>query len=262
MTVLLATTVQSSGIKQLFESLRDILNETNLVFDADGMKIVTMDVHRHSLIHLHLAASKFDVYECAQPVVLGVNMLSIQKLTKTLTAHDIVSFRVDSPDALDFQLVFKNQDKFTETAYKIKTLDLDSEDITVPDVDMDAGLSLRAMDFQKSVRDMCHIASSVRIVATRGKLSMTCQGDFAERETTITRNDHGLVFHIEPQENEQVGGTYSLKYLNTFSKASNLSAFFDMFLKNDFPLIIRYPVVDLGELRLILAPETQDAEES
>jgi len=45
-----------------------------------------------------------------------------------------------------------------------------------------------------------------------------------------------------------------LKHLVLFTKCTNLCPAIEIYLKNDYPLIIRYTVANLGEVKLVLAP--------
>ena len=50
-------------------------------------------------------------------------------------------------------------------------------------------------------------------------------------------------------------GVFALKHLVLFSKCTNLCASIELYLKNDYPLIIEYMVASLGEIKLCLAPK-------
>ena len=55
--------------------------------------------------------------------------------------------------------------------------------------------------------------------------------------------------------NEIVQGVFSIKHLVLFTKCTNLCSTMELYLKNDYPLIIRYDVSSLGSIRLALAPQ-------
>ena len=57
-------------------------------------------------------------------------------------------------------------------------------------------------------------------------------------------------------------GMFELKYLVLFTKCTNLCASTQIHLKNDYPLVLRYMVANLGEVRLVLAPKKQKTETS
>jgi hypothetical protein len=65
---------------------------------------------------------------------------------------------------------------------------------------------------------------------------------------------------VERKTNEIVQGMFELKYLVLFTKCTNLCSSTEIYLKNDYPLILRYMVANLGEVRLVLAPQKQKTE--
>jgi DNA polymerase III sliding clamp (beta) subunit (PCNA family) len=44
--------------------LKEIITETNIVVDKDGLKIITLDSTENVLIHLKLNADKFEGFYC------------------------------------------------------------------------------------------------------------------------------------------------------------------------------------------------------
>ena len=52
-------TVQSGAFKILIEALRELLTDTVIEFDKNGVKILTTDTSRTVLVHLWLDGSKF-----------------------------------------------------------------------------------------------------------------------------------------------------------------------------------------------------------
>jgi proliferating cell nuclear antigen len=54
-----------------------------------------------------------------------------------------------------------------------------------------------------------------------------------------------------------VQGVFSLKYLVLFTKCTNLSSSVEIYLKNDYPLIVKFMVASLGELKLCLSPNVE-----
>ena len=53
-TVLLIKTVQISPFRTLMTALKDILLETNISFQPDGIRIINMDKSHTILVHLFL----------------------------------------------------------------------------------------------------------------------------------------------------------------------------------------------------------------
>ena len=51
-----------------------------------------------------------------------------------------------------------------------------------------------------------------------------------------------------------IQGEFSLKNLSYFIKCTNLCSQIEMYLENDLPLVIKYYVASLGEVKLALSP--------
>ena len=51
-----------------------------------------------------------------------------------------------------------------------------------------------------------------------------------------------------------IQGEFSLKNLGYFIKCTNLCSQIEMYLENDLPLVVKYNVASLGEIKLCLAP--------
>ena len=50
-------------------------------------------------------------------------------------------------------------------------------------------------------------------------------------------------------------GTYNIKYIQLFTKSTNLCSTVEIYLKNDYPLTILYNVANLGQIKYCLAPK-------
>ena len=68
--VLTIKTVQIAPFRTLMTALKDILLETNITFQKDGIRIINMDKSHTILAHLFLRAENFELYECKQELSL------------------------------------------------------------------------------------------------------------------------------------------------------------------------------------------------
>jgi hypothetical protein len=98
----------------------------------------------------------------------------------------------------------------------------------------------------------------VEIQSAAQELSFRCSGDYAEQETIFSKGQDGIT--QTKTANEIVQGNFLLKYLVLFTKCTNLCTSTQIHLKNDYPLVLRYMVANLGEVRLVLAPQKQKTE--
>ena len=93
-------------------------------------------------------------------------------------------------------------------------------------------------------------------VAASQQLLFSCKGDYAEQETTLGETHTGMSFIQNNNPEEVVQGIFALKHLVLFTKCTNLCNSIELYLKNDYPLIIKYNVASLGNVKLCLAPKS------
>jgi proliferating cell nuclear antigen len=250
-------TVQSSAFKTLIEAAKELLTDTCIEFDENGMKIVAMDTSHIVLVHLKLEASKFEYYQCRSKIVLGVNMINFYKLIKTLNSNDTLTLFVDEINQNHLGIKCENVEKNSKTTFKLNLLDLDNPKITVNPAEFNSVITLPSTDFQKICRDCHNISDMVEIKNINNQLIFTCKGDFCSQETILSDHD-GVNTITTKKHGDIVQGLFSLKYLVLFTKCTNLCNTVELYLKNDYPIIVKFAVASLGELKLCLSPVVND----
>ena len=249
-------TVQATTFKQVIDALKEILMDVNLEFDETGMKIVALDNTHVVLVHLKLDADKFETYFCEKKLYVGINMLKLHMLIKTIGNNDILTLYVERDDANSLGIRIENQDKNVKTNYKLSMFDINVLNINIPPADFPTVITMPSVDFQKIVRDMHNLADFIEIRNVENQLCFSCKGDFCTQETTlgIDKNQGiSIVKNGSTKNHEIIQGVFSLKYLAMFTKCTNLCNVVEIFLKNNFPLVLRYSVANLGEAKFVLA---------
>lgn len=239
-------TVQASAFKSLFEVLKDILNDVNIYFSPNGVKISTLDTARAALVDIHLGADNFEEYTCKEEnISAGVNISNTFKLLKSISAHDTLTMEIVSREFL--KITIENVTKKTHTSFNLKLLDINEDFIQVPEVNMSVVTTIPSIDFQKICRDINNIGTDVEITRNGNNFEIKCDGDFANQYTKIECvDDQNFSGHIT--------GLYSLKYINMFTKATNMCSTVQIMqeMDNRF-LILKYNIANLGEVHFYVA---------
>lgn len=261
--VLEIKTVQSQAFKILIEALKELLTDTCIEFDETGMKIISTDTSCCVLVHLKLKAANFEYFMCKSKIVIGVNMLNLYKLIRTINSNDTLTLYIEENDPNHLAIKIENGEKNSKTTYKLNLLDMDNPNISADTVEFNSVITLPSVDFQKFARDMHNIAENIEIKNVGNQLLLNCVGDFCSQETVIMDNDNGINTittnkKINNKNCEIVQGVFSLKYLVLFSKCTGLSSTVELLLKNDYPLVIRYMVASLGEVKFCISPKFND----
>ena len=100
-------TVQSGAFRTLIEALKEILTEANLEFDSQGIKIVAVDETHTVLVYLRLHADRFENFYCPVKHVLGINMIYLFKLIKTMGNNDSMTLYLpaNNPNKLGIRII-------------------------------------------------------------------------------------------------------------------------------------------------------------
>jgi len=241
-------TIQATAFRNIFEVLKDIINDVNIYFDSKGVHIDTLDTARVSLVHVFLAAENFEDYSCPTEIIAGINISNTYKLLKSITSNDTLSMAINDSEFMD--IMISNEDKKSSTKFRLKLLEIDEEILEVPDLAMDTITTIPSIDFQRICRDMGNLATEITIQRNNTNLTLSCAGDFANQTTSITCPD---------TVDKPIGNIFSLRYINLFTKATGMCSNVQIFqtsVDTEMPIIIRYSVANLGEIKFYLAPKT------
>jgi proliferating cell nuclear antigen len=236
-------TVQGASIKSVFEVLKDLLNDVNFIFDSSGVSISTLDTAHVTFVSLRLLAENFEEYVCPHKIVAGLNMANTFKLLKIISNNDTLCMSSNNRDML--QIIVENDQKKSKTVFDLKLLDINEETFDMGALTFDVQTVVQSVVLQRTIRDMCNFASIVEIERYGKILKFTCKGDYVDQCTELEcSNDFS----------GRICYTYSLKYINMFTKATNVCSNVTIYQNEDGAMLFRYSIANLGEIDFYLAP--------
>ena len=252
--LLLMQTSQCLQFKSLIECLKELLCEVNMDFiEGKGIRLVSIDPGRVAMIHL--VVNNIERFYAKGTVTAGINVVVLYKMIRSMTSNDFMEWRIyeDEPHRMEIEL--SNSERRTKTVNSIKLLDLDAEDIIIPQVEFDRVVSMPSPELSRYVREMATVSPFITIRATRTTLELEAEGDMASSHITIEPTASGLNWkHSEKGGN--IEGKYFAKYIEKFTKNS-LANNVELFLKTNYPLIMRFEI-SIGCLRFCIAPILDD----
>jgi len=257
--VLTIKTVQINPFRTLMTALKDILLETNISFQPDGIRIINMDKSHTILAHLYLASQNFEFYECKkEKIIIGVNMFHLFKLINSIDNDDTLTMYIENSDYVDgivshLTLKFENGNIKQCKTQKLKLIEPEQEELSYPDVKFSSIINLPSCDFQKIIRDLSCISEKLEIKSVGNELIFKCSGQFASAEIHRAESDGGMEFKVKQDSTKVIQGEFSLKNLGYFIKCTNLCPQIELYLENDLPLVVKYDVASLGVIKLCLS---------
>jgi proliferating cell nuclear antigen len=80
-------------IKNVIDSIKDLVTEDNLDFRSEGICLQAMDASHVSLVTVLLGADAFDSYTCDRNASLGIHFANLGKILKCASQDDAITIR-------------------------------------------------------------------------------------------------------------------------------------------------------------------------
>lgn len=252
-------TLAGNTFRNLFDTLKAVLNEANIIFTEKGLKLAAVDTQQLAFIHLFIESASFEFYHCQKKVVLGVDIEKLYKSIRTNKLNDLMCFvyKKDNPGYLEIS--YENFQKKTRVTDQIKLLTLNEYNI-YDEIEHKRPPEMDSQTFQNICREMAGFHATFMEIKIVGDELIFSNVDGDTKRCVvikITNSDDpsGTIDNEQWQNHEDdVCGVFPLKFLKSFAKAANLSPRVRLYLKNDSPIICEYSVSGLGTLKYVLAP--------
>jgi proliferating cell nuclear antigen len=248
-----ARTVQTSNIRALFSLLAGVITDCNLVVTKDCIKVVQLNNTQIALIHIKLDASGFEDYHYTKdtPLILGIHTESFLKIIKTIKHDETLSFFVKEDDKGHMYIRKENNARNSTNSFKIELHTIQHQNYTLPSVEFNTVISMSSTEFQRLCKNFSSLgAKSIEIKNVGERVFLSGVGEFCSFEGIIGDSSETT---FENSSDEIIQSIFDIRYLMLFSNASNLSKTVNLYLKNDYPLIMSYKIGTLGEIKFIIS---------
>lgn len=263
--MLLIKSIQIQPLRNLFTALKDIITDVTMNITQNGIKVVEMDKSLTVLVNLSLKSSRFETFKCVpDQIITCFNTLNMFKIISTITSDDVFNMYITEDEfnngiVKELEISFKNK-KINETRdYQLKLMDPNTEILSMPEVNYSTVINLISGDFGKIIRDLASMSDRVEIESVGKSLKFKASGPVGVVVITRTETEGNMKFKkCAPDNRVIIRGMFSLKSLSQFIKCTPSSTDVELYLDNIRPLIVKYDVGTLGDLKLCLCQLPSD----
>ena len=122
---------------------------------------------------------------------------------------------------------------------------------------------MSSYQFSKICKELNSITDIVDIEVDTNYIKFSVDGKSIIGGITLgNNNSDDLDLQCEIKTNTKINLSFSLRYLNMFTKASTVGKQVNLFLSEKFPLLVEYKIGELGFLKFYLSPRIPDNEEN
>lgn len=249
-------TIQCMKFKWLFCVIKDLLFDCNIHFDEAGMKICDLDNSKCGLVHLRLPASSFAKYYCPKPQMLGLSINSLHKYLGHITQNNKTTLKLyvteDDPNNLVLEIVCDDDNDIQR--FTMKLLDIDLNPASLEGEHFKCVINMPSDKFQRYCRSHALVGDVMDIITVGDQVKFKTESSETTdtTESIIRANEEEKSSIFLADKDEIIAGRFSLKFLQMFSKAQNLSPNVIIYFKQDYPLVLLYKMNDFGELKFAL----------
>ena len=141
-------------------------------------------------------------------------------------------------------------------------MEIDEEQMGIPDMEYKCIVKMPSGEYQRIIRDMQVMGDTCTISCTKEGIRFSVKGDMGNGNILVRANptsekeEEQVVIEME----EPVELTFALRYLNFFTKATPLSPTVVLSFSPDIPVVVEYPIEELGFVKYFLAPKIDENE--
>lgn len=247
------STVQANVIKVLFEALKELLGDVNMVFTPEGVRILEMDQYHTLMVDLFLDKKKLEEYYCPKTIEIGISIPNLYKLLKTMNSNNVLTMYMTNKNLSALEIVIDSNDSNQRTEFTLDLMDLESDqDLGFPEDDYKLVLNMSSADFKQICQNTKSIETKqIKITYSKGVYTFSAKGNIGSQKITRVAQKNEDDEDDFDDDNEIYEGNFDLEKLSSFTKCSSITKNVKVYLENDLPLVCEYEL-SCGVLNLLL----------
>ena len=160
--------------------------------------------------------------------------------------------------------MFENPAADRISDFEMKLMDIDAEQLGIPEQEYACNIRMPSGEFQRLIRDLMVIGDTCTIGVTKEGIKFSVSGDIGNGNvmlratvgSTEKEEDQVVIEMDEPCEL-----TFAMRYLSMFTKASGLGPTVNLSMSPDVPIVVEYPIETFGHVRFYLAPKLDEGDD-
>lgn len=141
-------------------------------------------------------------------------------------------------------------------------MDIDVEQMAIPDTPYKCSVKMPSSEFQRIVRDMQALGDTCTISCTKEGIKFAVTGEIGTGSVLLRANatHKDECQHVVIDMEEPVELNFAMRYLVLFCKATPLSKTVNISLSPNVPVVVEYPIAEstTSYVKFFLAPKVDD----
>lgn len=258
MEILINNTTNGEIFTTLFQHMKLFTEHVNVYFREDELFIQGMDKSHVSIFEIKLPKGWFDKYELSKSTILGINTNILFKVLNTREkTHDIqIKQDEENDDKLEIHLLSQSKD-VVDLHYIIPLIEIDSELMSIPEMNYQAELSLPSSTFSTLIDQMKMFGETLNIKCTEEQVQMISESQDSGKMFVNIPMDDLNSFAIE--EEKELDLSFSIAHLKNICLYSKIAKEIEINLTENYPIQLVYHLNgEIAKAIFYLAPKIDD----
>jgi len=193
---------QGNVLKKILDAMKDLVNDANFECSANGIQLQAMDSSHVALVYLELKSDGFEHYRCDRNQSLGISLKNMSQILKCAGNDDQITMKADdNGDAVTFLCESKDQERIS--AFELKLMDIDSENLGIPNTAYTVVVKMPSMEFQRICRDLGTIGDTVKINTQKDGIQFSAKGDIGSGSITVKPSTDAKVDNDNDEDEDE-----------------------------------------------------------
>lgn len=222
--------------------------------NTGGIRIIRLTEDRSILVKLILEAVNFEYFRCDIPkITIGVDMNQFHLLLKSIDDSNPIEIYMtqDNMNILRIRSVNETKESNEKTEIKLSLIEISNPDVPIQQTEFQNKIAMSSEKFHTICKQLSGNSTHVEIASQNDEIIFRCKSESGE--ITKTYKDPNYPDKSESETNI-VQGIYEIRSLMIFGKCTKLCNFFEIYFKNNFPLVFVIPVATLGKMYAFFSP--------
>ncbi|ADN51200.1 DNA polymerase sliding clamp [Vulcanisaeta distributa] len=240
--------------RYVFTALANLLQESNLIIDSEGIKMKSIDPSKVSLVILNIPGSGLEEYTVTKELKVGISFDLVKKILKRVKAREKVELGVDTAKNRFFITIYtkKGREGGFYRRFGLPIINIAEEEVPEPKLEYPVRIRMDMGVFVDVLSAANEVSDSVRFIAKEDSFSILAEGEGGKAiETTYTSSDE-VFYEYSVQGSHD--STYSVELLLDFIKPmKQISETVTIEFDNNKPLKLTMDFA-IGSIQFYLAP--------
>ena len=143
---------------------------------------------------------------------------------------------------------------------ELKLMDIETEQLGIPDTPYQCTIQMPSREFERIVRDLQVLGDTCTISCGKEGVKFSVSGNIGTGNILIRANSSAEkeADRVTIDMEEPVELNFALRYLNFFTKATSLTDQVIISMSPEVPVVVEYPIGDMGHVKYYLAPKIEE----